>query len=147
MPIKKVFLSSTARDLQEYREAAYRAIEGLDGYHCVRMEDFGARNDKPNEFCRAKVEECDLFIGIVGHLYGSCPEGCDQSYTEREYEAAVGAGIPRLIIVAPQDFPVPADLIESDEKRKKQKAFRECVSKDKILVDFHWSSVKPTTPR
>jgi len=136
MPIKKVFLSSTARDLKEYREAAYRAIEGLDGYHCVRMEDFGARNWDADEFCRAKVEECDLFVGILGHLYGSCPEGSDQSYTEREYEVAFEAGKPMLMFVAPRDFPVPADLIESDEMRKKQKAFRERVSKDRMRADF-----------
>ena len=33
MTVKTVFLSSTARDLADYREATYRAIEGLDGYH------------------------------------------------------------------------------------------------------------------
>ena len=44
MARKTVFLSSTGKDLTEYREAAYKAIEGLDGYHCVRMEDFGARD-------------------------------------------------------------------------------------------------------
>ena len=33
MTVKTVFLSSTAGDLADYREAAYRAIEGLDGYH------------------------------------------------------------------------------------------------------------------
>ena len=136
MPIKNVFLSSTARDLKEYREAAYKAIEGLDGYHCVRMEDFGARDYESDEFCCARVDECDLFVGIVGHLYGSCPTGSNQSYTEREYESAVEAGKPRLMFVAPRDFPVPADLIESDEKRKKQKAFRERVSKDRMRADF-----------
>ena len=36
-----VFLSSTAKDLQAHRDAAYHAVEGLDGFHCVRMEDFG----------------------------------------------------------------------------------------------------------
>ena len=33
-----VFVSSTAKDLAEYREAAHRAIEGMNGYHSVRME-------------------------------------------------------------------------------------------------------------
>ena len=136
MTIKKVFLSSTARDLAEYRDAAYKAIEGLDGYHCVRMEDFGARDWNADEFCRARVAECDLFVGIVGHLYGSCPDGSDQSYTEREYEAAVGAEITMQVFVAPESFPVPNDLIEPDETRKKQQAFRERVSKGRIRADF-----------
>jgi len=39
MSIRRVFLSSTAKDLATHREAVYRAIEGLDGYHCERMEE------------------------------------------------------------------------------------------------------------
>lgn len=34
--MKTAFLSSTAKDLVKYREAAYKAIEGLDNWHCVR---------------------------------------------------------------------------------------------------------------
>ena len=136
MPIKKVFLSSTARDLKEYRDAAYKAIEGLDGYHCVRMEDFGARDDGSDEFCRTKVGECDLFVGIVGHLYGSCPEGSEKSYTEREYVASVDTKIPRLMFVAPDSVrPLPS-LRERDEIWKKQQAFRGRVSKDRIRAEF-----------
>src|SRR4051794_11068003 len=45
----EVFLSSTARDLSECRTGVYRAIEGLAGYHCVRMEDFGAWDTMPDE--------------------------------------------------------------------------------------------------
>jgi hypothetical protein len=95
MPIKTVFLSSTARDLAQYRDAAYQAIEGLDGYHCVRMEDFGARASMADEFCREKVAECELFVGIVGHLYGSCPEGSEQSYTESALEQSLPSPISR----------------------------------------------------
>ena len=72
--LKTVFLSSTAKDLHDYREAAYRAISALDGYHCIRMEDFGARDAASDDFCRQKVAECDVFVGILGHCYGSCPK-------------------------------------------------------------------------
>jgi tetratricopeptide (TPR) repeat protein len=126
--IRTVFLSSTARDLAPYRETVYQAIRNLDGYHCVRMEDFGARAWAADDFCRARVKECDLFVGIVGHLHGSCPVGSKRSYTEREYEAAVDAGKPCLMFLAPEDFPLPANLIEPDKKRRKQRAFREWVS-------------------
>jgi hypothetical protein len=100
MRTRTVFLSSTGRDLTAYREAAYRTIEGLDGYHCVRMEDFGARDWAADEFCRAKVSECDVFVGIVGHLYGGAPPGSEQSFTEREYDAAVKHSKPRLMFLA-----------------------------------------------
>jgi Domain of unknown function (DUF4062) len=66
-----VFLSSTSKDLEQCREAAFRAIEGLHGYHCVRMEDFGSIDEAPDDFCRTKVGECDLFVCIAGPLYGS----------------------------------------------------------------------------
>ncbi|HYX24048.1 MAG TPA: DUF4062 domain-containing protein, partial [Thermoanaerobaculia bacterium] len=71
--VRHVFLSSTAKDLGPYRDAVFRAISGLDGFHCVRMEDFGARDWEADDFCRAKVSECDVFVGLIGHLYGSSP--------------------------------------------------------------------------
>lgn len=130
MSIKTVFLSSTGKDLAEYRQAVADAINGLDGYKCVRMEDFGARNWKADDFCRAKVAECDVFVGIVGHFYGSCPSRSEQSYTEREYNAAVAAQKPCLMFIAPEDFPIPANLIEPARKRRRQRAFRERVSRE-----------------
>jgi hypothetical protein len=127
MAVKTVFLSSTARDLTQYRDAAY---------HCVRMEDFGARDWDADDFCRDKVGKCDLFVGIVGHLYGSCAEGSEQSYTEREYEAAIAAELPRLVFIATEDFPLPASLIEPDEVRARQRVFRERASQARIRDSF-----------
>jgi tetratricopeptide (TPR) repeat protein len=135
MSIKSVFLSSTTRDLIQYCEAVYRAVEGLGGYRCVRLEDF-ARGWEADDFCRAKVAGCDLFVGVVGHLYGSCPEGSEQSYTEREYEAAIAAKMPRLMFIAPEDFPLPMQLREPDEKWHKQRAFRERVNRERIRDTF-----------
>jgi len=136
MADKTAFLSSTARDLAEYREAAYQAIQRMDDWKCKRMEDFGARDWAADDFCRAEVAKCDLLVGIVGHCYGSCPLGCDESFTEREYAAAVAANVPRLMFIAPEDFPLPANLIEPDEKREKQRAFRERVSLARIRGSF-----------
>ena len=85
----KVFLSSTARDLQAYRDEVFHALQKCDDVHVVRMEDFGARAERTDEYCRRKVAECDLFVGIVGHYFGSCPKGSDKSYTQQEYDAAV----------------------------------------------------------
>ena len=134
--LKSVFLSSTGKDLADYREAAYRTISAMDGYHCVRMEDFGARDALADDFCRQKVAECDVFVGILGHCFGSCPKGSSKSYTEQEYDAAVAAGKPRLMFLAPEDFPLPSSLIESDEERAKQRAFRDRVSSERIRDTF-----------
>jgi hypothetical protein len=136
MSHKTVFLSSTSRDLTKYRAAVIEAIERLDGYHCVRMENFGARDWEADSFCRAKVQECDVFVGIVGHLHGSCPPNSAQSYTEREFEAAIAANKPRLMFIAPEDFSFPANLIEPDEPRKKQREFRQRASTGRIRDTF-----------
>jgi Domain of unknown function (DUF4062) len=134
MSPKTVFLSSTSRDLTKHRAAVIDAIERLDGYHCVRMENFGARDWEADSFCRAKVQECDVFVGIVGHLHGSCPPHSAQSYTEREFEAANKK--PRLIFLAHEDLPLPASLRESDDKREKQEKFRQRASTGRIRDTF-----------
>lgn len=136
MPLKQIFLSSTFRDLTKHRAAVIEAIERLDGYHCVRMENFGARDWEAGTFCRAKVQECDLFVGIVGHLHGSCPPNSAQSYTECEFEAAIAEKKPRLIFLAPEDFPLPANLRESDEQSQKQREFRQRASTGRIRDTF-----------
>ena len=64
-----VFLSSTAKDLQPYRNAVDEAIRKLAGFHCVRMEDFGSVDEEPLEICRRKVAESDVFVALVGHLH------------------------------------------------------------------------------
>ncbi|MBC7233295.1 MAG: SUMF1/EgtB/PvdO family nonheme iron enzyme [Chloroflexi bacterium] len=132
MGMRKAFLSSTFKDLASYRDAVYRAIEQMDGWHCVRAEDFGARDWEADEFCRQKVAECDLFIGILGLLYGSIHQPSGLSYTEREYEAAVAASKPRLMFLTPEDFPVPGNLMEGSRKQRKQRAFRQRVSVERI---------------
>src|SRR5689334_4113385 len=95
-----VFLSSTAKDLQPYRDAVAEAIGKLKGFHCVRMEDFGARDGAPLAVCRGQVAESEVFVGLVGHLNGSFPEGSDLSYTQIEYEEAKRRRKPWLMFVA-----------------------------------------------
>lgn len=122
--MKKVFLSSVAQGLEAHREAAYKAINGLEGYHCVRMEDFGARDAAPADLCQEKVRECDIFVGIIGPRYGSCPPDSDVSFTELEYDTARREGKRRLTFVAHNDFPLADSLRESDAVYARLTAFR-----------------------
>jgi len=119
----KVFLSSTGRDLKAYREAAFKALLGLD-MHPVRMEDFHGEAIKIEDFDDKRIDDCDLFVIILGHLHGTCPEGSEKSYTELEYETAQRLKKPCFLFLAPEDFSFPASLIESDDKRAKQRAHR-----------------------
>jgi hypothetical protein len=131
---RQVFLSSTARDLESYRAKVMQAIGGMDGYDCVAMEKWGARAWEASEFCAAKVRECDLFVGLVGHFHGSCPPGSEKSYTEIEYDAAEPS--KRLMFMAVDDFPLPANLRESQSQWDRQRAFRERVNHGEIRERF-----------
>lgn len=134
--VRKVFLSSTARDLGSFREAVFQAISALDGFKCVRMEGFGARDWEADEFCRARVAECDVFVGLIGHLYGSSPADSETSFTAREYDAAVAAGIPRLMFLSSEKLATPPSLREQDELWRRQQAFRERLRSDRVVAFF-----------
>jgi hypothetical protein len=132
--VRTVFLSSTSRDLSECREAVYRAIEGLQGYHCARMEDFGSWDSNPDEVCRQLVANCELFIILGGTLYGSvAPAG--ESYTVREFRTAVAAGKPYLVFVTSDAFNGPGSA-EADELRARQMEFREELGRERMVSKF-----------
>lgn len=132
----KIFLSSTARDLAEYREAVFQAICRMDGFHCIRMEDFGARDSMADDFCRQKVEECDVVVFIIGLCYGSSPADSEDSYTLQEYRAAVDTKRSRLVFMSPDDHFYSGYYREADELWQKQQAFRKQVAQERILDRF-----------
>src|SRR5918992_415396 len=132
----KVFLSSTARDLAEYREDVFRAICRMDGFHCVRMEYFGARDSMADAFCRQKVAECDVVVFIIGLCYGSSPASSEDSYTLQEYRAAVNTKRSQLAFMSPDNHFYPGFYRETDELWQKQQAFRKQVAQECILDEF-----------
>jgi Domain of unknown function (DUF4062)/inactive STAND len=131
---RQVFISSTAKDLAEFRAATIKQVERLDGWKCVNMERFGARAGPTVDACKELVQSCDLFLGIVGHLYGSCPRESSTSYTEHEYEATVTASIPRLMFIAQDGVAVSAELLTADSDPKRQSAFRDRVKSSGEIV-------------
>jgi len=133
---QRVFLGSTARDLGAHRQAVFRAISSLDGFLCVRMEDFGSRDWEADAFCRARVKECEIFLALVGHFYGSSPQGSDISFMEREFNAAVEVGIPRLLFLATDDMLLPSSLREPEKKWKRQQRFRKLLRQERIVSFF-----------
>ena len=140
MPIRKLFLSSTGADLRTYRDAAFAALQKLGDWHCIRMEDFGAGDADVDTFCQNQVKACHLFIGIIGHRFGDGPQGANESYTQREYQAALEANLPRLLFLAPEDFPVPANLREPGWKLDAQDAFRQSLSDEKRILSIGFTT-------
>ena len=119
MPIIKpvVFISSTAKDLQEHREAAARAARQA-GFEAQMMEDFEAQSLKPPyPACMEKVRDCDVLIVIVAHRYGWAPQGQpdkqSKSITWLECEQIRGAGKEVLAFVVDPAHKWPAELKEA----------------------------------
>ena len=110
---KTVFVSSTSRDMQDQRAALKSLIEGL-GMTYVGMEDFVPSESTPAEYIRDKVDECDLYVGIIGKRYGHVEPGSGMSMTEIEYHQAVAGGKPLRIFVMDEAVDVPEDHRDND---------------------------------
>ncbi|MFZ1107288.1 MAG: DUF4062 domain-containing protein [Rhodomicrobium sp.] len=121
-----VFLSSTALDLAGYRKAIHDRLVRTKLFRCTWQEDFGAQNVGALDFCRRKVREADMVVGLIGLRRGWEPDGDAEkrSITEMEHDWARDAGRPHYIWVMPDDFPLPGNLHESDGLRARQMAFR-----------------------
>lgn len=131
----KVFISSTAIDLSEHRQAVAETIEKMDGFTTIRMESFGARPSPPLEACLNQVRDADVLVVLVGHRYGTIHEPEHKSFTELEYETASELGIPILAFLRTTQDPGPL-IRESDEFWNKQREFREKVSKEQTADEF-----------
>lgn len=134
--VTKVFLSSVGAGFEDYREKVYQAIEGLTDHHCVRMEDFGARDAVSEDFCTQAIAGCDIFVGLFGPLYGSYVRGTEKSFTEMEFEVAQMLDKKRFLFITDDDFPIAANLIEPEKKVAKQKKLRERAMKDRQAARF-----------
>lgn len=99
----QVFVSSTYTDLIEERQAAVEAI--LDAGHIpAGMELFKAGNESQLKTIYKWIDESDAYMLILGGRYGSVEEKTDKSYTQLEYEYAVGKGIPVFAVILSDSF-------------------------------------------
>jgi eukaryotic-like serine/threonine-protein kinase len=118
----RVFLSHTSelRAIpadRSYVAAAEDAVKRA-GHAVTDMKYFAARDTPPADYCRRMVARANVYVGIMGHHYGSPVRGNpDQSYTELEFETATALGLPRLIFLVDSDPPLDPD--------PRQRAFRD----------------------
>ncbi len=132
---KKVFLSSTFLDLVEYREAAIHACRRV-GLIPVYMEDFPPDPRDAIAFCKAKVEEADLFLGVYAHRYGYIPDGSEVSITEMEYNWAIERNLPTHLFVIDPDHPWPASKMDKGKNSERLDLFKEKIGKKHTWKKF-----------
>jgi len=97
-PVVRIFISSTAVDLLDYREKVRDAILRIEGTP-VAIETFSAQSGQPADECMKMAASADAVICIVAHRYGYVPPkelGGDgkRSITWLEADAAKNAGKP-----------------------------------------------------
>lgn len=51
-------------------DAACAAVRRAGGVAVV-MADFGARDQRSSDVCRAEVRGCDIYLGVIGFRYGT----------------------------------------------------------------------------
>ena len=91
-PRKKVFISSTFRDLRSHREEIWKRLQNIE-IDILGMEMFGARKSTPIETCLDEVEKSDIYIGIISLRAGTIHPTLGKSYTELEYEKALSLNL------------------------------------------------------
>lgn len=133
--IKKVMISSTARDLPEHRKVVLDACL-RQGMFPIMMEHLPASDaDALSESLRM-VNEADLYLGIFAFRYGYIPKGYDISVTEMEYNRAVERGIPRLLFLMHEKHPVTVADVERGEGAAKLDALQARQKSERVVNFF-----------
>ena len=88
---KKVFISATYIDLKDERICAMETVL-QSGNVAYGMELFPSSSDGVVKIIEKQIDECDIYILIIGNRYGSIHVESGNSYTEWEYQLALQKG-------------------------------------------------------
>lgn len=112
----RVFLSSVTYALAAERAALAAILTVSPPYEPIRFEDFVSQDRSSREACLAGVDQCDVYVLLLGPRYGAPVPDSTMSPTEEEYTAAVRADKPVLVFVKETDE--ADDVRQADFKRR-----------------------------
>jgi len=133
MARKKVYVSSTSKDLEEHRSAVKATLERA-GFDVECMEKYPAFDERPKDKCLADVAECDYYVLILALRYGFRPEDDNPkklSITHLEYEEAVRLKKPCLAFLLDTEHAWPPGRVDPNalSPRSKIGKFRQTLEK------------------
>jgi len=142
MPAKKkyqIFVSSTFADMKEERQAAVEAILAA-GHIPAGMELFAAGDEEQLEVVKRWIDESDIYVLLLGARYGSIEPISRLSYTEVEYDYAVGRRKPFCALVLSEKALTEKanalpPIVETDEPAKLASFRQKVLRKISRLVD------------
>ena len=145
-----VFVSSTNKDLVDYRQKVIETILRLD-YHPVVQEALTPSDDNALQVCYDKVMRADVFIGIYAHRYGYCPNANvtyttidgqlwhgdgTTSITHWEYLWAREIGIPIRLFLVKDTAEWQAEWRDPEPQAGQLRAFKNRISTDHVVNFF-----------
>lgn len=133
--VKKVMISSTARDLPLHRKEVMDACLS-QGMLPAMMEHLPASSENAIEVSLKMVEDADIYLGIFAYRYGYIPEGYDISITEMEYNHAVHHDIPRLIFLIHETHAQNTLDFEIGQTAEQLTALKERLQKEQVVNYF-----------
>lgn len=141
--IRRVFISHTSEftkypEKRSFVRAAIDAVNRTDCKPCD-MEYFTARDEQPAEYCKKCVQNCDVYVGVIGLRYGSpVRDRPEVSYTELEFEAATEVPtIKRFIFLLDPEALAPVGRFMDVKYGNRQEEFRKRLSDaDKMCKTF-----------
>ena len=134
---QKVFISSTFRDLREYRKAVRGVLEENLKLEFINNEELEASPEEPMNAMYKLIDQCEIFIGIYARYYGRIPPGRQVSYIEAEYEYAKANDKPMFCFILDRNQQWPSQFTESEPRFEKQLyAFIDMVIRERIVNFF-----------
>lgn len=124
----QVFVSSTFKDLIPERNKVIEQILTM-GHIPVGMEMFSADDEEQWSIIQREIDRSDYYIVIVKQRYGSTIKKENGiGFTEKEYDYAGTAGVPRLgFVVADGVAVLPEHMEDTPTLKRKLKDFRKKV--------------------
>ena len=137
----RVFVSATSRDLGRYRRAVRDTLLTRGVFPDVQ-DHFPPDYRAVVEMLRDRITRCDAVICLVGFFYGAEPQHRPadrprRSYTQLEFEIAVGLGKPVYVFLADEACPVDERPEEPEELRRLQLEHRDrLMARDELWQTF-----------